>query len=65
MKADALFLSHAAQAITEGTSDLLDAAIQAQSFDELEPLLLTVRDLRQRIDAIANRALQRMDELCK
>ena len=61
----ALFLAHAAQGITSGTADLLDFALKAQSLDDLEPLLLTVRDLRQRVDAITTRALQRMDELCK
>ena len=55
---------YAAQSILSATNDLLDAALKAETLDDAIELARVVRMLRERIDAISNRALQRMDELC-
>ena len=56
---------YAAQAILAATNDLLDAALQAETLDDAIALARVVRMLRERIDAISNRALQRMEEITK
>jgi len=62
-KRDALNASYAAQAILSAANELLDQAMQAETLDDALELAKTVRLLRERIDAIADRALQRADEL--
>lgn len=59
-----LLASHAAQAICDAANDLLDCALNVESLDDAIELARVVRMLRERMDAIANRTLQRMDELC-
>lgn len=56
---------YAAQAILAATNDLLDAAIEAETLDDAIALARVVRMLRERIDAISNRALQRMEEITR
>lgn len=54
----------AAQAICDATNDLMDCAMRTATLDEAIALARVVRSLRRRIDAIATRACERMDELC-
>lgn len=60
-----LFVEHTAQRIVSDFNDLLDAAMHAPTLDDALIVLHAATQIRKRIDAVASRATQRMDELTK
>ena len=59
-----LLADHAAQTIVAATNDLMDLALTAESLDDALALSSAVRLLRERLDAIATKTLERADALC-
>lgn len=61
----AFVIAHAAQNIVSGFNDLMDLAIASSSLDEALAILVATKDVRTRVDAVADRAKQRMEELTR
>jgi len=59
-----ILADHAAQAIVAATNDLLELAQAADCLDDILALSTALRRLREGLDAIATKTLERADALC-